>query len=432
MLGHGDGTFDGAVGYFAGYFNVGLALGDVNGDGKSDIVTTSTNDSSVRVFSNNGDGTFGAAAIYAVGANPNGVALGDFNGDGALDIVTSNFYDYSNSATVLLNNGDGTFASGVPYVAGYSADKIAVGDLNGDGALDVAITNYYGGTVSVLMNNGDGTFATSVPYGIGGNDVNSVAIGDVNGDGFADIVAGSGYNSSFSAGNVSVLLNNGDGTFGAARNSDSGPSTNSVALGDLNGDGRLDLVTANLYSYSLSVFLNQSTPPTLELIAPDGVTVLASAEATDNVQAAFSNFNAPETGTYYLRVSGAPTVREYTLVATRDAVFDLGGNDATATAQPLGSVHIALETTSRSGTVLDGSASAAVSIARHQVLPEAPIPTEAEQVTRDAATATAAWDQCLADEAWTASLTVCRNSVRRGILLQSSIPFRRQSSRTRE
>ncbi len=344
MLGRGDGTFDDAAGYITGldYFE-GLALGDVNGDGASDILATSPNASTVHVLLNNGNGTFGSDTSYSVGAGPTGVAMGDFNSDGALDLVTSNFDDFSNnSVTVLLNNGDGTFSPGIPYFAGYYAARIAVGDLNGDGSPDIALTNYNDQSMSILLNNGDGTFASAVPYVIPGFYITSVAIGDVNGDGAADIAVGSGYNSSYTAGNVTLLLNDGDGTFHFGQNFDSGYYTNAVALGDLNGDSRPDVVTANLYGDSLSVFLNQSQPTLLELLAPDGVTVLASAEATDNVQAAFSNLIAPDTGTYYLRVTGPPTIRFYTLVATRDASFDLGGNDSTATAQPLGPVRVAL------------------------------------------------------------------------------------------
>ena len=138
------------------------------------------------------------------------------------------------------------------------------------------------------------------------------------------------------------------------QNADSGYNyTASVALGDLNGDGWLDLATANQSGSTLSVLLNQLQPETLELIAPDGVTVLASADATDNVQAAFSNFIATDTGTYYLRVSGPPTVRAYTIVATRDADFDLGDNDTTATAQPMGPVHVALGDVGGSGDPSD-------------------------------------------------------------------------------
>ena len=142
------------------------------------------------------------------------MALGDFNGDGALDLATSNFN--GGTVSVLFNNGDGTFGAGNTYLFGYSFSGLAVGDLNGDGAPDIALTNFYNSAVSVLTNNGDGTFAYPVSYYLAANYAISVTLGDVNNDGSLDIVVGSDYNSSFTAGNVSVLLNHGDGTFGAA------------------------------------------------------------------------------------------------------------------------------------------------------------------------------------------------------------------------
>jgi hypothetical protein len=354
MLGHGDGTFDPAVGYFAGTNNSALAIGDVDGDGTPDIVTTSMDDSAVHVLRNNGDGTFGPDVSYVVGNGPRGVALGDFNGDGALDIVTTSFYDYSgNQVTVLTNHGDGTFDPGVHYFGGNYAYGVAVGDVNADGALDILATNYYDDTVAVLDNNGDGTFASPTFLYAAGYYPAAVALGDLNGDGALDVVVGSNYNSTFSGGNVSTLLNDGSGSFGPASATDAGYYTNSVALGDIDGDGRLDLATANVNGSSLSVFLNQSKPETLELIAPDGVTVLASATVGNNDQAAFSNFVAAESGTYYLQISGPPIIQSYSLVATRDAVFDLGGNDTLELAQPLGPVHVALGYVSASDDVSD-------------------------------------------------------------------------------
>ena len=195
---------------------------------------------------------------------------------------------------------------------------MAVGDLNGDNKPDLVVTNSYYGAVSILFNNGDGTFGSPVTYGVASYYPNSVALGDVNNDGTCDIVLGSLYNYCYSAGVVSVMLNNGDGSFGPSQNFESGYYTNQVALGDLSHDGNLDIVTANLWGGSLSVLLHQS-PPTLELIAPDGTTVLASSSPTNSYDAAIVDFTATEDGTYYIRVSATASPVDYTLVVTRNA-----------------------------------------------------------------------------------------------------------------
>jgi hypothetical protein len=235
-----------------------MAVGDLNGDGKPDIVTANASADSVSVLLGNGDGTFQAKQDYPTGFGSLSVAVADVNGDGKLDLVVGND---NGVASVLLGNGDGTFQAEKEYVAG--GGRAAVGDVNGDGRPDIVTTGR--GGVSVLLGNGDGTFQAKHDYATGGANPISVAIGDVNGDGEPDIVTAT-WNSYlyYGAGLVSVLLGNGDGTFQSPRDYVTGPQPESVVIGDLNGDGRPDIVTANgiYYPGSVSVLLATTTPDT--------------------------------------------------------------------------------------------------------------------------------------------------------------------------
>jgi len=139
-----------------------------------------------------------------VGDSPFSVSMGDLDGDGALDLAIVNHI--SDDVSVLLGSGDGTFAAAVDYVVGYGPWSVAVGNLNGDGALDLAVANNGSDNVSVLLGNGDGTFAAAVDYGAG-MWPESVAMGDLDGDGALDLaVANHGSD------NVSVLINNSSST----------------------------------------------------------------------------------------------------------------------------------------------------------------------------------------------------------------------------
>src|ERR1022692_3750501 len=174
---------------------------------------------------------FDAPIIFGTGYAYS-VAVGDFNGDGKLDLAVANGVGVS----VLLGNGDGAFQPAVTYAAGTYTESIAVGDFNGDGKLDLVVTNNLssGGTVSVLLGNGDGTFQAPRTYGVGASPY-GVAVGDFNGDGKLDLAV----TNSGSSGSVSVLLGNGDGTFQPALNSAAGTDLLSVAVGDFSGDGIL-------------------------------------------------------------------------------------------------------------------------------------------------------------------------------------------------
>jgi hypothetical protein len=261
LLGNGDGTFQAAQNFPVGWYPSSVAVGDFNGDGRLDLAVSITGtypnfkESSVSVLLGNGDGTLQAAQNFAVGIIPGSVVVGDFNGDGRLDVVVTGSDDNGNGrVSILLGNGDGTFQAAQNFPVGNRPNSVVVGDFNGDGRLDLAVAasqdSYLQGTVSILLGNGDGTFQAAQNFPVG-RYPSSVVVGDVNGDGVPDLVVTSGteLDEITTSGTVHVLLGKGDGTFRAFPASHvsyvAGDFVNSVAVGDFNGDGWLDAVTAN-------------------------------------------------------------------------------------------------------------------------------------------------------------------------------------------
>ncbi|MGA9643097.1 MAG: FG-GAP-like repeat-containing protein [Terriglobales bacterium] len=247
LLGNGDGTFQPAVTYGTGGSGAGgVAVADVNGDGKPDIVVTS-GPSSVSVLLGNGDGTFEPAVAYNSGGNGAGaLAVGDVNGDGKPDLVVANGSSYS--VGVLLGNGDGTFQPASSYDVTGNPVSVAIADVNGDHKPDVVeADDYYQDLAGVLLGNGDGTFQPVVEYLVGEWYENSIAVADLNGDGHPDLIVSAwGQSINNQTGQVVVLLGNGDGTFQPAVAYNSGEhGGTSAAVADVNGDGKPDLVTSN-------------------------------------------------------------------------------------------------------------------------------------------------------------------------------------------
>jgi hypothetical protein len=244
----------------AGSFPFGVAVGDFNEDGKLDLAVANSNllsqqTSSLGVFLGNGDGTLQPMAAYQVGKTPRAVVAGDFNGDGHLDLAVANQDGF---VSVLLGDGHGNFQNAVDFAAGESPLSIAAGDFNGDHVLDLAVANFVekatAGQVSVLIGNGDGTFRPPVQYAAGVVP-QAIAVGDINGDGRADlVVANDGYGNI--PGKVGVLLGQGDGTFGPMKEYGAGVNPFSIALGDFDGDGHLDVVVTDETQLSVEVLLN--------------------------------------------------------------------------------------------------------------------------------------------------------------------------------
>ena len=248
LMGNGDGTFQPAVNYSTGTGSAPecVRLGDVNGDGKLDIVTANSGPNNISVLVNNGNGTFGAPTTFSTATHPTSIALGDVNGDGKLDIITANYS--SNNVSVLMGNGNGTFQSAVNYACGTQPETVVVADLNGDGKPDIATVNYVG-TASVLLNQGNGTFATHVDYTTGAGPYD-IGVADLNHDGIPDLVT-----TNHVANTVSILYGNGNGTFQSKVDLATGTGPFWVALGEFTSSGYGDLAVTNETNGTVSVLL---------------------------------------------------------------------------------------------------------------------------------------------------------------------------------
>jgi hypothetical protein len=290
--------------YNTGSFNnYGIAVADLNGDGHPDVVVTGVTEagSFVGVMMGNGDGTFAAPTTYSTGGTiAYSVAIADVNGDGLPDLIVANLYasytSLEGNVGVLLGNGDGTFQPVVTYDSGGTrAEWVAVADVNGDKHPDIIVTNGCAiecqsngtGLVSVLLNNGTGAFLPAANYSTGDStgQPESVAVGDFNGDGYPDIVVSNQCaDNSCNTGSLSVLLNNGNGIFQAPVQYSSGGYFYglAVAVADMNGDGKLDLIVGNWCFNSDVCLYNQTGGVSVLLGNGDGtfqppVTFLAGA-----------------------------------------------------------------------------------------------------------------------------------------------------------
>jgi hypothetical protein len=250
----------------------GVAIGDINGDGKPDLAVANDLSNTVSILLGNGDGSYQPAKTISVGNNPQHPVLADVNNDGKADLIVGNLGDQT--IEVLIGNGDGTFQRPTVYPLGGLPNAIVIGDFTGDGIPDLVVASLvptdFGGGVQIFAGNGDGTFQASrglVGYAAGSGPIALVA-GDFDGSGSLDLAV------SLDSGQIDILLNDSNGNF-TSKGKISVDSPVSLAVGDFNGDSRLDLAvvsngtnqvsisglaTALLISYPRRQFKSDSIP----------------------------------------------------------------------------------------------------------------------------------------------------------------------------
>jgi hypothetical protein len=257
LFGDGDGTFQAPVNVVTtnGWRFTSVGVADFNADGNIDLVYTLVDPiepSEFALLLGDGRGGFATGGWGGLDTYPVGIAVADLNADGKPDVVFAN--EYTDSVSVLLGNGDGSLNYS-EFGAGPSLRAVAVGDFTGDGIPDLVTA---GRTVDILPGLGDGRFASPIHNSASSMAMTTVAAADFNGDGKLDVVTADP-----AAGTVTVLLGNGNGTLSAPFDHTAGSSPRAVAVGDFNGDGRPDVAAANAGSNTVSVLLNDgawSTP----------------------------------------------------------------------------------------------------------------------------------------------------------------------------
>lgn len=263
LLGDGSGNFTPATDFPTGDGPHYIASGDFNGDNRQDLITVDFYTSHISILLGDGSGGFGPPADFPLspGSGPVSITTGDFDGDGKLDVATANFS--SGDLTVLLGDGIGGLGPASSHAVDPSPQGIASGDFNEDGFADLATANYYSDTLSVLLGDGSGGFGPATAFGTGGGTSPNFAItADFDGDGHLDLVSANYNNDS-----ISVLAGDGNGSFGTPAIFSTGAGTFPVSLAtaDFNGDGRPDLTSANFLPNYVSVLFNLDPRPDLQI-----------------------------------------------------------------------------------------------------------------------------------------------------------------------